>query len=309
MHKIVNFKDLDKKEYQELVESGSNSTPFHQYDWLSIVSKINSKYYLKVLCYYKFDKLIAAMPFMDHKYLKAFCISGISGTYGGLVYTEWPKDFTVPNRLFSQINLLNSSEENYKNLASIISKQETFILDINREYDVIIKSIHQKTRNQIRKSEKSGITIARVSNKYEIDSCYKLYLELGKKHSIKNQYSKEFIQDLISKSINSKSLVTMIAKDSDKVCGFAIFIVGMDEVFYFMSSFDPQYSTLNPINGLLNSILKDYCLKKKTLNFGAVPPDNSNLKHFKDRWSAKSTFVIQIKSYLWYLVENLRRFL
>lgn len=307
MYKIVDFDELDKQAYLKLCLLGQNSTPFHQYDWLKNASLINQKYRLKILCFYKSQNLIAALPFFDSNYISLFCISSIAGTYGGMVYTSYPKDVKLHNKLFSQFNIIGDNYKKYLWLGDKVVTQETFVLKINKPYETILGTLHSKTRNQIKKARKSGLIFDHIKKNQNINECYDLYLRLQTKHSIDSPYNKKFFYGLLSESIVSENIDVIIAKDNKKIIAFGVFIIGKEEVFYFMSSFDNSYSAMNPINGILDFILNKYSLIKLNLNFGTVPYGNSNLKHFKDRWGAKVIEVTQVKSFFWNVLSFFRK--
>lgn len=294
MNRIVDFQALDEMEYRALCSKGVNFTPFHSYDWLSCIDKANPKYKLKVLCVYDDGRLVAAIPFCDYIHAPFFMVSGIYNTYGGFVYIEKYRDIiNTQFKPFTCINSFNTPElkgsSNY-----YTSKNTTYLLDIDNTYDNIISSIHSKTRNQIKKSHKSDIKIEILGNNQKhLTQCMDLHKTLMAKHTVSKSFTSEFLLSIFSHS--TPYLRTYIAIHNDDVIAYATFLFSDSEIFYFMSSFNSEYAAMNPINGILDRVIHDFCNSSfKHINFGSVPLGNTKLTHFKERWGAKSHEVTTI---------------
>lgn len=296
MNRIVDFQALDEMEYRALCSNGVNFTPFHSYDWLSCVDKANHSYILKIFCVYKHDKLVAALPFCDHRHAPIFLVSGIYGTYGGFVYIKEYRDMlAIPFKPFTSINLFDAVEVG-KDATYYRSKTTTYLLNIGGTYDVILSSIHSKTRNQIKKSHKSDIKIEILGNDSKhLAQCMDLHKTLIAKHSVSKSFTSEFLLSIFSHS--TSYIRTYIATHDDNVIAYATFLFSDSEIFYFMSSFNPEYGAMNPINGILDRVIKDFCDSSfKHINFGAVPLGHSTLTHFKERWGATAHEIITLHS-------------
>lgn len=304
----INFLDLEEVSYRELVKNAINYTPFHSYDWLYCLSKSNPSYELKLRCLYKNDELIAALPYSDLKKAPLFMISGIYNTYGGYVFKPHfdCNQFSYPIKLFSSLEFYQGIDGLH---LYIKQNHSTFILDIKRPYEEVFAGIHSKTRNQIRKSLKSGIEIKRLAGNADIEACVDLYNQLKIKHNISKSYSDSFIYTILQRSLKNESdIKTFISVFEGRVIAFAVFLFSETQIFYFMSSFDKNYSVHNPINGILGKIIEECCNKSiSNLNFGSIPIGSEKLMHFKERWGAVEYKTERYNSFAWHLFNCIRR--
>lgn len=314
MFEIVDFVDVDESQYRALYKRGSNATPFHSYDWLCCLQDANRSYKLQFMCLYEDKKLVAAMPFCNHSKALFFMVSGVYNTYGGFVYLDGYQDVlkTAQYKVFTSICLFSQLEQGLYNDGWTIRESLTYLLDITQEYEAVLQSIHGKTRNQIKKSQKSGVVIERLGdNVNDLNECKKLHKLLYEKHKVVKGFDAEFVNAIFAKSlIPDSDLPTYVAKINGVVIAYGVFIFGRSQIFYYMSAFNQEYSKLNPINGILDYVIKMNCNKDfNDLNFGAIPLGNDNLNHFKTRWGARPHKVMRIDTKLYDILYFIRSLL
>jgi lipid II:glycine glycyltransferase (peptidoglycan interpeptide bridge formation enzyme) len=145
-----------------------------------------------------------------------------------------------------------------------------------------------KTKNQIRKSHKSGILYKNIETSEELQECKLIYDALITKHDIKNPYVKNIFDHLFCLSKKNKNIVFRVAKLDQAVIAYSVFLKSPSQLFYWLNASNPCFSSLNPTSGLLSLAIEDCCadVSLAMINLGAVPAGNDGLLHFKKNWGA-----------------------
>ena len=304
---------IEDKLYKNLYDTSSVSTPFHNMFFLRILKKTRKNLLLKFLLLYRDNTIIAIMPYFSNRYTFNFSMSSLPyGCYGGFLYEDKHKEeislFLQQNKFISLVSIINSYKDSiYNDLKYCkVQKYSTWVIDTKPSYEEIFKSLHSKTRNQIRKSVKSNILIKNMETIEEVESVLRIYKQLVKKHKIRKPYSDQMFYELFFTSLKDNNIIFKIAEYKDEIIAYSIFLCNNKQLFYWMNASDLSYSKLNATNGILNLILQEASNDNtiEELNLGAVPYDNIGLHHFKNRWNAIEKTYYSYHSFVYYLIKK-----
>lgn len=308
----VSAQELDRQKYDLLYAISDFATPFHSLAWLEIINSVRSDLKLRFVVLFKGNDQVAYMPFFTLKYLPITMSSVAFGAYGGFIYEDGNKagikEFLMHHSIAKPIARLNIFDDDlftgipfFKSVAS-----DTWVVNVDRNKDQIFKDIDGKTRNQIRKAYKGGVTYKRLQTEKELDECKKIYRQLVAKHSIKRPYPDGLFDGLFDASKNKDDIQFHIATFQDTVVAFSVFLKSPLQIFYWLNASDNAYSSLNATNGLLANMLEYSCDDNsvKIFNFGAVPIGNDGLLHFKKNWAAQQKTYYSYYSKLYDLVKK-----
>ena len=278
---LKKIKNIEISEsYKKLISSSPLATPFHNPAWLSAVALSFPNYRLAGFEYYENSNLVGALPLFIKK-KRGKLVSFPLGGYGGYVGKKIKGSIPLPH--FSRYHIANYNNLQYRSVLKKRQEVSTWVLDTKRPYDNILSSFHYKTRNQIRKATKSGITYKTVKKHTDVLRCYELYCDMLKKHNVHGGLKLETFTELLEK----KSISFIAADYENTIIAFSVFLFSKNEIFYWLNASDRAYSKLNATNGILNSMVEiaSDSPQIEQVNFGAVPIGNAGLKHFKERWS------------------------
>lgn len=281
--RIIHVQELDVEKYNYIKKIDDLSTPFHNLAWLKAISYSNQSYKLKFVEYSDNDEIIGYLPIFS-KYLGFLCVSSLWGGYGGVISQSKSLNFKLPHLSLSRI--FSYRDIRYSSLIRKEKTMTTWVTDISVSYDELFKSLHSKTRNQIRKAEKSNLIYDYVESEEQVLECYAIYQRLVEKHNIEKPLSKNTFSALVGKN----KIDFIAAFHNQKIIAYSVFLYSSTECFYWLNASDHDYSNLNATNGILNFVINKITDETQLdrLNFGAVPLGNTGLQHFKDRWGASA---------------------
>lgn len=311
---IVKYKNLNRFNYIKLLKESDVSTPFHNLSFLLSLDKSMKNISLYFYIVEKNKNYIAVMPFFSYKYIPFSMKSLVYGCYGGFIYLqENEKDlvlFFKKNRFSKLLTEVVSYYDNkfYEQMLYLSKKDlKTWILKIPDNHNDFFKSIHSKTRNQIRKAYKENVVVTKINSKKELEKVQLIYMQLVAKHNIQKPYSLKLFEELFKCSIETNDILFKVAKIEDDIIAFSIFIIGDKDLFYWINASDAKYLKYNGTNAILDSVI-NYAIKNniKELNMGAVPVGNDNLLHFKTRWGAIEKIYYSYSTDLFLYLQKLR---
>ncbi|MFH1376339.1 MAG: GNAT family N-acetyltransferase [Candidatus Woesearchaeota archaeon] len=193
--------------------------------------------------------------------------------------------YCLKNNIVSGFVRFHPMTDNYldfKDHVNLIDERDVVYVDLTKSLDEILMSMKKKTRNQIRKAEKSGIQVYKSKDMRDLESFVDLYLgrmravNTGKKYF----FPFEFYKNTMDFLGDDASL--FIAKYDGKVIAGSFFIHRNDYAHYHFSGSDKDYWTLSPANLILWEAFK-YLKEKgvKRLHLGAGNSPGDSLYHFK----------------------------
>jgi hypothetical protein len=301
MRNEINYfsnKNINRYQYNEIFNNSDIATPFHSLEWLDIIQETYPGIELMFASISLMNNQIAFLPYFTPKNKMHLWMYVPLGGYSGFIYEpNRREDVTIALKqikfikFFTRIVIFEDDIYKYcSDLYNYKNQYSTWLLDVTKGYNEIFSNnIHPKTRNQIRRAFKENIVeYKEIETMQEVQQCKILYLHLVRKHQIKSPYPLEVFDNLYRKSLVSSNIMFLIARVDSVVIAYSIFLKSKTQLFYWMNASDASYSRLNATNGLLSKVIKYSCdeMDIRTFNFGAVPPGNTGLLHFKTNWGA-----------------------
>ncbi|MCD4760237.1 GNAT family N-acetyltransferase [archaeon] len=199
------------------------------------------------------------------------------------------KDFCKKNNIvteFIRFHPVLKNHEHFKDSLNIDKRNPTVIMNLEKDKESLLKDMHKKTRNLIRKAEKNNITIELSK---DIKKFTNLYLETMQKVNApeKFHFPLEFFKNTVKHLDKNISLFT--ATHKEKIIAASLFMHKYDSIHYHFSGTDSNYRNLAP-NQLLLWKVALWAKEKGYKNFhlgGGVNPNQEKdpLFHFKSGFS------------------------
>ena len=277
----IKLNNLDENLYNYFHSNSENTSPFLSLSWLKSISFSSYGYKLKFIEIYENGMIVGYLPCFE-KYFGLIKLCSVWGGYGGYV-----SDKKLALKRIGSFCILKQYSYNKNSIGVKFhitsNKLSTWVKEINLPYQAIFESLHKKTKNQIRKSAKSGLTYVNVDDKELARKCYDVYKGLIDKHNISTPLSINTFTSLAQYD----DIDFIAALFDGKVVAYSVFLYSKNECFYWLNASMHKYSALNATNGILSQVIIKNCNSSvNLLNFGAIPVGNHGLEHFKSRWGA-----------------------
>jgi len=184
------------------------------------------------------------------------------------------KNIKQDNKIFTNLGFVKDS-----------SKQQS-IIKLKSEKDMW-KKFHKHTRNDIRKAEKSGLTLRKIKDEQELKKFYKLYAQ-NMKYFGTPQHSYSFFQNFFK--IMKENVIGFNCYYENDLAGSIILFYNRQQGYIPYNVSKPKYRQYRP-NDLLYWEMIKLAIKKriKYLDLGQIDKDSSNQKaiglyKFKRKW-------------------------
>lgn len=186
----------------------------------------------------------------------------LGGTYPGMPYLDIPRH--TPQH--QPVHLL--------------SLQDTSAEDIQKHYKPY-------TRRGIRRAEKFGIRVGKISNRDEIEDFYLLYLCAMKRNNAMAKYPKRFIYNIYDSIIVKGQGDIFFAKLHDKnIAGIMVLYSKYIAHYYFGGSIT-EYQKYQPNEAIFHRAINHAIeMKKSAFDFMGSDASDVDLIHFKQKWGA-----------------------
>ncbi len=194
----------------------------------------------------------------------------------------------------------------------------SWILDISRTEEEIMKGMRKTTRNLVRRAEKDGVEVSEVKNIEGIEEFYRLHEQTVGRHGF-TPFSKDYLKKEFEAFAPDDQISIFFAKHGDVILSSAVIAFSGDSAFYHHGA--SQYSKI-PASYLLmwrviQKAKKRGCAK---FNFWGIAPE-SKLKHpwagltifktgfggHKEEYLHCQDLPITLKYWFNWLVETIRR--
>ncbi len=172
----------------------------------------------------------------------------------------------------------------------------------------------KRVRRDVRKAEKSGISIHKATSPGEIDALFSLYLETMKRNEAYDIWTKKMFYTIHRDLAQQSEAKILLAKLGDEVIAGIILLFSPDTTYYFFAASAKKHLSLCP-NDLLvhHGICLTIMKGKRYFDLMASPKEDFALMNFKEKWGAqKCPFYFYEKSltsfrpWLWKRVWGLR---
>ena len=195
------------------------------------------------------------------------------------VYMPFKREDLVT--LYDKFNRDSIKIEKFTNYISL----PEFKLDASLAYDM-------------RKAEKSGVTIRSTIETGDIDKIYDMYIKNCVDYCIPPK-PKKCVAYLIEEGKNNPNIKTYIASVDDKIIAALIMIYAGSTASYYLPCSLHEYRAFQPSSFLINHAIKEAVSRSiKYWNFESSPSKDSGVYRFKKKWkSIDGNYKIYLKTY------------
>lgn len=165
----------------------------------------------------------------------------------------------------------------------IEKEQFTHLLKTDVDYQIIWKAYNKRVRGAVRKARKCGVEVYDSPSVKDLEAFYKIYLaSMERFGSTPKPFS---IMRYLQRSNIAK---LAIAKWEEKTIAGLLYLFFNRTVTLWCGASMPEYRDVRPNNAIFHHIIKWASENEYDwVDFGASPPDNKGLIHFKEEWCAK----------------------
>ncbi len=284
--------------YDQFVNSHPRASFFHSSTWARVLYGTYG-FRPNSIAFIKNSQISGILPFMETR--------GISGK-GRCVSLPF-SDFCEP--LFDNQNDFQKVFEALKHHASdrrwryielrgdeLLMPKEvpyetiyTHDLDLTRDESELFGALRESTRRNIRKAEKSGISITHETILEATKEFYRLNCLTRREHGLPPQpwsFFKNIQEEILSKGMG---FITLAAFNKKFIAG-NIFIQHGKKALYKYGASDKTYQNLRPSNlTMWEGIRKCRTIGCQTLNLGRTETHHTGLQQFKRGFGCKETTI------------------
>ncbi len=165
----------------------------------------------------------------------------------------------------------------------------THLLDLNEITEELLWTNYKKrVRRDVRKAEKSGISIQEAKDQKEVDVLFDLYLETMKRNEAYNIWTKKVLHAIYAHLVQKGEAQILLARLKGEIIAGIILIFSPETVYYFFAASAQKYLSLCP-NDLL--VHHGICLAirggRRFFDLMTSREDDIALMNFKEKWGAK----------------------
>ncbi len=150
------------------------------------------------------------------------------------------------------------------------------------------KGYKKRVRRDIRKAEKSGISIHEAANPEEINVLFGLYLETMKRNETYSTWTKKALQAIYRDLVQKGEAKILLAKFKDEIIAGMILLFSSETVYYFFAASAQKYLSLCP-NDLL--VHHGICLTlrggRRYFDLMTSQKEDVALMGFKEKWGVQ----------------------
>jgi hypothetical protein len=286
--------NFDDKELAEFFGEHS-SLIFNRLEWSEVLKEGVAP---EVVSYVlrKDGKIILALPgiILNFKILKMF-YSNVP--YGGFVgEVEHFQQFVelLETRLRKDgIHCIRIGKEYQTQFPEMKGYQKelayTHILNVGQTtVDLLWKNYKKRVRRDVRKAEKSNITISEVIHPKEIDTLFNLYLQTMKRNEAYNVWTRQTLYAIYRLVVQKGWGKILLARLRDEIIAGIILIFSPETTYYFFAASNQKYFSLCPNDLLVHQAI---CLTiqqgRKYFDLMTSQKDDVALMNFKEKWGAE----------------------
>lgn len=158
---------------------------------------------------------------------------------------------------------------------------DTHVLSLGRPYEEVFAGYSGTRRNQVRKSQRRGVTIRQAMTPQDVASYCRVHEELEAAKNFGTRYPLELIQALVELP---ESLL-LLAEVEGRVIAGALFFLDGDSMLYWHGAADRTYSQFFAMPAVMDAGVQRACQAgMQSYNFGGSPSDS--LRIFKESFGA-----------------------
>lgn len=322
MIQISEYKETDRRQWEDFIASSANGTIFHRQRFLDYHPK--GRFANHHLMFRQDDRLLAVLPALikDEQGMPTLISYG-GASYGGMVtapglgiaqvtglaeaaVSRWTKQ-GIKRLLITQPPLIYmKTPDQYIDFCwaragfTYLKREITAVIPLNfRSQEDIPLSFKQETRTALRKGQKAGIEVRQGGN---LDEFYHiLERNLSQRHNVRPTHTAEELKKL--KKLLPEDIIQFTAYQGKKaLAGITVFICNPRVILAFYISHDQRYQELRPVNSVYHEVIRwGWANGYKYLDLGTYTLNmqpNWGLGKFKENFGARGflreTFELRI---------------
>ena len=173
-----------------------------------------------------------------------------------------------------------------------VANPETAITDL-QQWDLM--SVSKNLRRDIRRAERSGLVVERISDATHGPDLYGMYESAVKHHGGSLRYNAAYFSAILELAARCQDVNAFVARLADDIVGFAIVVHHGDAAFYLHGGAAAKVRQLSPSDLILaEAIDVARAAGCKQFNFMASPVNQTTLVRYKEKWGAETR---QLKTY------------
>ncbi len=197
--------------------------------------------------------------------------------------------------------------------------EQSWVLDISKTEEEILKGMRKTTRNLIYRAEREGVRVAESKNIEDIDKFYQLHRQTVGRHNFV-PFSRNYFKNQFETFLPDNKISLFFAEHNGQLLSAAIIVFNGESAYYHhgasLSSKIPASHSL-----IWKAIRESKKRGLKIFNFWGIAPENkknhpwAGLTLFKTGFGGRKKeylhaqdLVINSKYWFNYLVEKIRRF-
>jgi hypothetical protein len=193
------------------------------------------------------------------------------------------------------------------------SNPETAIRDL-QDWD--LASVSKNLRRDVKKAQRSGLSIEVPSDAAEGKSLFRIYRETVERHSGALRYNEGYFSALIELARRQSRLRVLVARYEGSLAGFIVVGIDRGTAYYLHGGTDIAHRQHSPADLLLNESINqarnDGC---QCFNLMSSPNDQPTLVKYKEKWGGETrqhrTYTLPLRSSyrLFRIAEGLYRWI
>ena len=195
----------------------------------------------------------------------------------------------------------------------------TWLLDITKSEDAILKGMRKTHRNLIRRAKKEGVEVIQSLDEKYLEAFYRIYTETVKRHNFV-PFSYNYIKNEIETFRKDNQINMFSAKYKGEIISCAIIVLYGNQAFYHHGASSLKYRKIpSSYLNLWEAIKEAKRRGKKVFNFYGIVENKSKhpwigLSNFKKGFGGYKQqllhcqdFALNKKYILTYLIESVRK--
>lgn len=170
--------------------------------------------------------------------------------------------------------------------AKSVLNPETAIVDL-QAWDLM--SVSKNLRRDIRKAERSGLTVNCTSDTGLGSVFYSMYESAVRHHGGSLRYNESYFAQILEQAGRNPAIQCYTAIYEAEIAGFAVIVHHGDTAYYLHGGSRSEFRRLSPSDLILaeaiNNARTSGC---NEFNFMASPPDQSTLVRYKEKWGGQT---------------------
>ncbi len=285
---IISYQDQHQEQWDKFVLNNEKACFYHLSAWNDIF-KNNFKIKNQSLIAIENSEITGILPLFEMKNImqQKFLISSPFTNYSGLITNSRDTESLLLAKADEITKKTNSQYCEFRQIKELnlnSPKRDNFVtmkVDISKNLDEIWQNTLQgKVRNQIRKAQKSGLSINKTNN---VSSFYKIFKKTM--HRLGTPaYSKKFIQSQLDVFI-SNSYLLEVTKNNVNIAAMLVCHY-KDTVYTPLACSLVEYNKYCPTNLMYWEVIKNHHETLKWLDMGRSTA-NTGTFSYKQSWGAK----------------------